>query len=246
MQDVRFREIEEWCLTFVAERPRLVHGQPVVTQIAEAIHDHLGVVPEVRDDPPVEPPAVLALQRLRQVPVVDRAGRGHPAVVRRLNHVPVEVESCLVGCCASAIGEDARPGDGEVVLVDAECLLEERQVLRVRVALKRSQPERQVDGRNEAVTGDPLEIDGDISVFVISDMTFALLVSVGVPDANALASNGLGSRRAFDLVCGGTAAEDEVIWERATVEDVGTSGDAAELRKQQRSYDHRRELHRKL
>ena len=124
-------------VTFIAERPWFVHRQPVIAKVAEAVHDHLGVVPEVRDDPLAEPPAVLVLQRLRQIPVVDRAGGGHSVLVGRLNHISVEIESRLVRSRAGTFGEDACPGDGEVVLVDAECLLEERQVLRVCMAVKR-------------------------------------------------------------------------------------------------------------
>ena len=110
--------------TFIAERPWFVHGEPVVAKVTEAVHDHLGVVPEVRDDPLAEPSAVLVLQRLRQIPVVDRAGGGHPVLVRRLDHISVEIESRLVRSRAGTIREDACPGDGEIVLVDAECLLE--------------------------------------------------------------------------------------------------------------------------
>ena len=47
--------------TFLTECPRLVHGQPIVAKITQAVHYHLGVVPEVADDLLVEPSAVLVL-----------------------------------------------------------------------------------------------------------------------------------------------------------------------------------------
>ena len=64
-----------------------------------------------------QPPCVL--ERLRQVPVVQRGHRGDAAGQQRIGQPLVEVQAGRVGR-APAGGLDARPGEGEPVAADAE------------------------------------------------------------------------------------------------------------------------------
>ena len=66
--------------------------------------------------------------------MVESTGGSHVVRVGSLDHVAVEIKPRLVGLRACAIGKDARPGDGEVVLVDPERLVKEGYVLGVCVA----------------------------------------------------------------------------------------------------------------
>ena len=60
------------------------------------------------------PAAVAVLQRLRQVPVIQRRERLDPGRQQLVDETVVEVEALLVRR-ARALGEDPRPGDPEAV-----------------------------------------------------------------------------------------------------------------------------------
>ena len=66
----------------------------------------------------VQPPAFL-LQRLGQIPVIQGDGGLNPRVAQRGNQPAVKIEPLLVQL-PDAFGEDARPGYGEPVGVDAQ------------------------------------------------------------------------------------------------------------------------------
>ena len=85
-----------------------------------------GVLGEAVDGVAVEPAAVV-LERLRQVPVVERDHRLHAVGEQRVDQPVVERQALLVG--RTATGRlDARPGDREAVAARAE-LLHQRDVL---------------------------------------------------------------------------------------------------------------------
>ena len=98
--------------------PRLVVRRPVLDQVAEAVEDELGVLGEAVDRVARRPAAVV-LERLRQVPVVERHERRDPALAETLDQAAVEVEPALVGRPA-AVGLDPGPGDREAVGAQAE------------------------------------------------------------------------------------------------------------------------------
>src|SRR5439155_21469600 len=108
------------------------------------------------------PAAVL--QRLRQVPVVEGGVGADAGVEQAVDEPVVEVQAGGVNR-AGTVGQDARPGDGEPVRVDAEAP-HHRDVLRPAVVVVAGHvagvavvdgagyaAERVPDGRSPAVLG---------------------------------------------------------------------------------------------
>jgi hypothetical protein len=95
-------------MAHVHERAELVDREEVPHAVAELLGDVGSVVPECLGRVPVLPSA-LVLERLRQIPVVER-GERRDARRDQLVHQPVvKVEAFRVRR-ARALREDARPG----------------------------------------------------------------------------------------------------------------------------------------
>ena len=101
-----------------ARHPRLVVGDPGGHDVAEGVEDDPGVLGEALDDV-ARCPAALVLERLRQVPVVQRRQGLDAALEHSLDERTVEVEAALVGRPA-ARRLDPWPGDREAVALEPE------------------------------------------------------------------------------------------------------------------------------
>src|SRR5258708_37182816 len=66
-------------------------------------------------------PSALVLERLRQIPVVERGKRFDAGLEQRIDEAAVEVEALRIRL-TDALGKDSRPGDGETVGPDADIL----------------------------------------------------------------------------------------------------------------------------
>ena len=97
---------------------RLVQRAPVLDPVPEQAGHRRGVVGEAGGGLPRRPAAPV-LQRLRQVPVVQRRERGDARPQQRVHQAVVVREAGLVDR-PGAVGHDPRPGDREAVGVDAE------------------------------------------------------------------------------------------------------------------------------
>ena len=97
----------------VGRTPGLVVGGPDAHPVAEPVVDDRGVVGERLGGVAVQP-AVAVLERLRQVPVVERGGGRDAARQRRVDQPVVVVQSPGLDP-ADALGHDPRPGDREAV-----------------------------------------------------------------------------------------------------------------------------------
>ncbi len=104
----------------------LVDGDPVLDAVGEPLADDGGVLREAVDGVAVEPAAVV-LERLREVPVVERDHRLLAVLEERVDEPVVERQALLVGRAAAG-RLDPRPGDREAVAARAE-LLHQRDVL---------------------------------------------------------------------------------------------------------------------
>ena len=99
---------------------RLVLRQPVTNAVAEPSGHDLDVFAE-RFRRRARGPAAGVLERLREIPVVERDERADACGKQIVDQAVVEVESCLVDASAS-FGHDARPGERKAVGVQAELL----------------------------------------------------------------------------------------------------------------------------
>ena len=97
----------------VGRAPGLVVRGPQSHPVAEAVVDDRGVVGEGLGGVAVQP-AVAVLERLRQVPVVERGGGRHPARQGCVDEPVVVVQTSALDP-ADPVGDDPRPGDGEPV-----------------------------------------------------------------------------------------------------------------------------------
>ena len=97
---------------------RLVHRDPVLDPVTQPRADD---VRELREplDRLGRRPATLLLQRLREIPVVERGERTDPRLKQRIDDAIVEIQTPRIHL-AVRIGEYARPRDREAVRVDAE------------------------------------------------------------------------------------------------------------------------------
>ena len=159
--------------------PRLVQGRPVAHPVAQRLVDDGGVLHEAAHHLAAGPAAGV-LERLREVPVVQRDPRLDAALQQAVDQPRVEVEALGVGR-AAALRLDAGPGDREPVGAKAQ-VGHERGVLAVAVVV--------VGGHVAGVAaGDP-----------------AGHAAEGVPDGGAAAALASG---ALHLVGGGGGAPDE-------------------------------------
>src|SRR3954471_12183486 len=79
--------------------PRLVQRYPLLDHVRERLMSHRGVVAEPFGGGPHEPAAGI-LQRLRQLPVIERRVRRDAVLEARLGQPAVEVESGRVDLAA--------------------------------------------------------------------------------------------------------------------------------------------------
>ncbi len=164
--------------------PRLVVGCPVADTVAESLGDDGGVLDERLGGRALAPTA-LVLERLRQVPVVQREEGIDPVLEQRVDEPVVEVEPGRVHA-ATSFRQDARPRDGEAECVEAELL-------------------HQADVVGKAV----VEVAGDRSGLAVPHLPRR--GREPVPDA--LAAPVLG-RGALDLVGGRSGTPEEVGGDR--------------------------------
>mmetsp|Transcript_94270 Transcript_94270/g.249144 ORF Transcript_94270/g.249144 Transcript_94270/m.249144 type:complete len:431 (-) Transcript_94270:3-1295(-) len=116
--------------------PRLVESDPIGHFVAELLEADLRVVLKVIDDLPVEPTAVLVLQALGQVPMVERDQR--PDVVRDqlVDESCVELDGLRVDL-ATALGQEPGPRDGEPVCGETQLFHEFHVLLKAMVVVAR-------------------------------------------------------------------------------------------------------------
>jgi len=102
----------------VHDHARLVEGHPRIHEVAELAEADARVFLEGLRRAALEP-AALVLERLRGVPV-EEGGRGpYAGGAEARGESPVKLHSLPVDR-AAALGEDARPGDGETVGLEPE------------------------------------------------------------------------------------------------------------------------------
>jgi hypothetical protein len=106
--------------------PGLVERRPDRDPVSDGVVHGGGVLGEPVGRVPVGPPAGV-LERLRQVPVVERQPRRDAGVVELVDEPAVEVEPALVD--RATVRADPRPGDREAVRREAE-VAHQRDVLR--------------------------------------------------------------------------------------------------------------------
>jgi hypothetical protein len=161
----------------------LVHGRDVLDAVAEARRHDRCVFDERLDDRALGPPAGV-LERLGEIPVVERRVRLDPVREQLVDEPVVEVEAGLVDP-ARSLREHARPGDREAIGVEPE-LGHEGHVLAVAVVV----------------------VARHVAVLAVRHP--AGRVREAVPDARALA---VLAARALDLVGGGRRAPHEALRE---------------------------------
>nr|ACR50752.1 conserved hypothetical protein [Streptomyces longisporoflavus] len=166
---------------------RLVEGRPVLDPVAQTLGDDGGVGGEVLGRLAGRPAAAV-LERLREVPVVER-GEGGDARLQQAVHQPVvEGDPGLVHRPVPA-GDDTRPGEREAVRADPE-------------------PLHEAD-----VLGHPVVVvTGDVPGVAVVDL--ARGVGEGVPDRGRAAVLGDG---ALDLIGGCGDAPEEIVGEGVEV-----------------------------
>ena len=98
--------------------PRLVVGDPLRHGVPQLRRDERGVLGEAVRGVALAPAAAV-LQRLRQIPVVERRDGLDPALEQAFGQPPVEVEARRVGRPA-ARRLHPRPGDREAVALEAQ------------------------------------------------------------------------------------------------------------------------------
>ena len=161
------------------ERLRLVEDDPVLDAVAQRADDVAGVVGKARGRVALGPAAGI-LERLRQVPVVQRRERADSRVQRRVGQPLVVVEPFRVRR-AAPVRLDPRPGDREPVAAQVE-LAQQRDVFRIAM----------------------VAVAGDVAGVAVVDP--ARRVREPVPDGFALA---VFAARALDLIGRGRGAPQE-------------------------------------
>ncbi len=166
------------------ERPGLIDRCPVSHPIAEPAADHIDERSEVLHDAASEPAAAVVLQRLRQIPVVERQEWGDASLEQSINQARVEVEPGFVDA-ASTFGHDSRPGDRKTIGVQVE-LAHELDVFPPSMVV----------------------IAGDVAGLIVDDVSG--VVGEGIPDTwpTPVFSHGT-----FDLVRRRGSAPVEAVWE---------------------------------
>src|SRR5450631_1202079 len=102
----------------IGRAPGLVQGDPAPHPVTEVVMDQCRIIRETLRRITVAPSAVV-LQRLREVPVVERGRRCDPLLEQRVDQPVVERQPFRVGH-SPALRLDARPGHREAVAVDPE------------------------------------------------------------------------------------------------------------------------------
>jgi hypothetical protein len=175
----------ETSIARIGERAELVDGEDVLHAVGELVGDISGVLSEGFGRV-ARLPATLVLQRLRQVPMVQRGERLDAGSLQLIDETVVEIDALRIGL-AGSLRKNAGPGDGEPVGFRAD-VLHQRDVFLVTVIV----------------------VVGDIAGVAVSDV--AGRVRVSVPDRLALA---VLVPRAFDLVSRGGGAPIETVGERS-------------------------------
>ena len=165
--------------------PRLVQGHPLRDAVAQRAEHGRRVIGEALGGLAGGPAAEPRLERLRQVPVVQRHDRRDVALEQLVDQPCVEVEAALVERPAT-LREDPRPGDAEAIRLEPD-LLHQVEVLRPAVVV----------------------VAGDVAGVAVLD--HARRVAEAVPDRLAAAVLGDG---ALDLVGGRGGPPQEVSRER--------------------------------
>ena len=175
------------------ENVLLVDRDPMLHAIAEALEHEFRVRGEIVGALPALPATVAVLERLRQIPVVERDHRRDAVLQAFIDDVIVKLDAFFIRL-AAALGQHARPRDGKAVRLQPH-LAHERDVFLVAVVV--------VDGD---VAVRPLErLAGDPDEFV--------------PDAPALAVLVVG---ALDLVRSRRRAPEETVLHADTIHGHAT------------------------
>src|SRR5215217_9409173 len=169
-------------VTHPGRDPGFVQGDPEPDTIREGLVDDARVLCKAIARVPVGPAAHI-LQRLRQVPVVEREHRFDRALPQAVDEPAVEVEASLVGVTAP-FGLDAGPGHREAIGMYPEL-------------------GHQVEVFFQAV----ILVAGDVPRIVVDDLARGM--AERVPDGRAAAAFVHG---ALDLVGGRRRAPQEVLW----------------------------------
>ena len=154
----------------VRDHPGLVDRDEPLYPVAEGRRHQAGVVGEQLRRVAGRP-AALVLQRLGQVPVMQRDHRRDPALQQRVDEPAVVGQAGRVRS-AAALGLDARPGDGEPVGAG-----------------------RQPGDQSHIVRGPVVAVAGDVTSVAVHGLPG--LVAERIPHRGALPVLG---RRALDLV----------------------------------------------
>src|SRR5262249_13153184 len=165
------------------EDVRLVEDHPVRHAVAERPHHQLAELSEAARQVAIRP-AARVLERLRQVPMVERGEGPDARLEQPVDQAAVVVEPGPVRRAAS-VRLDARPGDREAVAVQ------------VHRALQR-----------DVVAPAVVRVAGDVAVLIVLDL--ARRVAEAVPDRLALA---VLARGPLDLVRGRRGAPAEALRE---------------------------------
>src|SRR5215211_833423 len=177
------RGVDAKAVTHPGRDPGLVQGDPEPYAIRESFVDDSGVLCKALARIPVSPAAQI-LQRLRQVPMIERKHRFYGALSQAVDKSAVKVEAVLVGRTAP-LGLDAGPGHGEAVGLHPEL-------------------GHQVEVFFQAM----ILVAGDVARIAVTD--FIRGVAERVPDGRAAAVFVHG---ALDLVSGRRSAPQEILRE---------------------------------
>src|SRR5690606_28747769 len=118
MGEVETRSVDAEMVAEGADVARLVVGAPTMDAVAETVDDEGGVVGEPGGAVAVEPAAAV-VERLREVPVEQCNQRLNTGGEKRVDETIVEGEAGFVDA-AGAVREDARPGKGKPVGLQAD------------------------------------------------------------------------------------------------------------------------------
>src|SRR5262249_4395498 len=143
------------------ERAKLIDREEVLYAVAELFSDVTRVVGERLCSLLRLPATVLVLERLRQIPVIQRRKRLDAGRFQFVDQAAVEVDPLRIGL-ARPFRKNARPGDGKPVRVGADVLYQ-RNVFLIAVIM----------------------VVGDVAGVVVLDVPG--LVRVRIPDRQALA-----------------------------------------------------------
>src|SRR6266404_7324850 len=145
-------------MAYIHEGEELIDREETRDPVAKLPRDIAGIIRK-RFGGVAGLPSALVLERLRQVPVVERRKRFDAGFEQRIDQAAVEVETLRIRL-TDAVGKDSRPGDREPIALDAHVLHEPHIIL---VAM--------------------IMIVGDIGVVAVPDL--ARRMRVAIPDRGA-------------------------------------------------------------